>query len=167
MSMPSADPIARRAYKKAYWQAHRAEGLAYGKAYYQAHRAEKLARQKAYQQAHRAEGVAYRKAYRQRHPERFLLNAARQRARRDGLEFSIGIGDIHIPQTCPVLGIPLKAGIGTGGHQPGSPTLDRRDNSKGYVPGNIRVISFRANALKSDGTAEEHRRIAEYMENAK
>jgi hypothetical protein len=150
--MAHADPIAARSYQKAY---------------YQAHHAEKLARQKAYNGVHRAERTAYDKAWVQRNPEKVLLTKARGRARKYSLEFSIGIGDIHIPQTCPVLGIPLKSGNGTGRTQPGSPTLDRMDSSKGYVPGNVHVISYRANVIKNSGTAEEHRRIAEYMENAK
>ena len=47
-----------------------------------------------------------------------------------------------------------------------TPTLDRIDNSKGYVQGNVAWISFRANQAKSDTTAEEIRGLAEYIENA-
>jgi hypothetical protein len=36
-----------------------------------------------------------------------------------------------------------------------SPTLDRIDNSKGYIVGNVWVISMRANRLKSDATVDE------------
>lgn len=39
-----------------------------------------------------------------------------------------------------------------------------RDNNRGYVPGNIRVISNRANLLKSDATVEELRKVIDYME---
>lgn len=45
-----------------------------------------------------------------------------------------------------------------------SPTLDRLNNAWGYVPGNIAVISHRANKLKGDATAKELRRIATWME---
>lgn len=37
----------------------------------------------------------------------------------------------------------------------GSPSLDRIDSSKGYVKGNVRVISARANMLKNNATVEE------------
>lgn len=37
------------------------------------------------------------------------------------------------------------------------------DNEKGYVPGNVVVMSYRANRLKNDGTAEEHEIIAAWM----
>ena len=35
------------------------------------------------------------------------------------------------------------------------PSLDRIDGAKGYVKGNVRVISHRANMLKNDATIEE------------
>lgn len=43
------------------------------------------------------------------------------------------------------------------------PTIDRIIPALGYVPGNIVVISHRANRMKSDGTAEEHERIAAWL----
>lgn len=42
-------------------------------------------------------------------------------------------------------------------------TLDRWDNSKGYVPGNVFVISWRANKLKADATLDEVLHLARYM----
>jgi hypothetical protein len=44
-----------------------------------------------------------------------------------------------------------------------APTLDRINNSCGYVPGNVAVISWRANRIKCDATPEELRRIADYV----
>ena len=43
--------------------------------------------------------------------------------------------------------------------QPDSKSLDRIDPTKGYVPGNIRVISSRANILLNNMTAEEAKLI--------
>jgi len=54
--------------------------------------------------------------------------------------------------------------VGKGQPHDASPTLDRLNNAWGYVPGNIAVISYRANKLKGDATADELRRIAEWME---
>lgn len=46
-----------------------------------------------------------------------------------------------------------------------TPALDRVDNSKGYVKGNVQIISHRANRMKSNGTAEEFTRMVEYIRN--
>jgi hypothetical protein len=42
-----------------------------------------------------------------------------------------------------------------------SPSLDRKNSSEGYVPGNVWVISWRANDLKRDGTLAEFRAMVE------
>lgn len=62
---------------------------------------------------------------------------------------------------CPVLGIELEKGRGR--QRNSSPTLDRINAAWGYQKGNIAVISWRANRLKNDGTAEELERIAHWM----
>lgn len=100
-----------------------------------------------------------------RHPERAMLMSAKDSAKRKGLAFNIDLSDIYIPDVCPVLGIPLKK-VGRGASLSewyGRPSLDRIDSSKGYVKGNVAVISLKANILKRDGTAEEHARIAVWM----
>lgn len=82
--------------------------------------------------------------------EYILWNAAKQRAKRNNLEFNISVEDISIPDVCPYLGIPIHISSGSGRMKPNSPSLDRIDNSKGYVLGNIQVISWKANRIKSD-----------------
>lgn len=62
---------------------------------------------------------------------------------------------------CPVLGIPLDyTASGKGVHN--SASLDRSDSTKGYVLGNVKVISLRANLLKRDASLEELIRLGEY-----
>jgi hypothetical protein len=93
---------------------------------------------------------------------RGLLNQARHRAKRQSLPFDLVEQDIHIPSTCPVLGIPLFIGVGS--HSSNSPSLDKFIPSKGYVRGNVYVISHRANMLKNDATLKESRLITKWME---
>lgn len=70
------------------------------------------------------------------------------------MAFTISVEDIVIPAYCPVFGTPLT-----------SPSLDRFDNDQGYTPDNIRVISRRANLIKSDATADEIEAVLRYMQN--
>lgn len=90
--------------------------------------------------------------------EVYMLDRSKSRAKKKGFEHTITIEDIHIPEVCPLLGIPLFPGIG--GVCPNSPTLDRIDSSKGYTPDNIWVISYKANTIKSNATPEELLTIA-------
>lgn len=91
-----------------------------------------------------------------------MAQRAKQRADTKGLEFDLVSNDISIPEVCPILGILLV--VGTGGICDGSPTLDRINPKLGYVRGNVQVISFRANTLKSNATLEELKTIVAWME---
>jgi hypothetical protein len=102
------------------------------------------------------------KAYRRANPARHMLNRARMRSRLKGFEFNITIEDVVIPEFCPVLGLKLLIGDYRPRH-PQLASLDRIDNSKGYVKGNVRVISNRANELKRDASLEEIRAIKSYV----
>lgn len=87
--------------------------------------------------------------------------SAKTRAKKEGIPFSLVLGDIFIPDVCPVLGIPMHKSETF--HSDGSPTLDRIVPSLGYTPGNICVISWRANRIKGDATLEEVEKIAQYI----
>lgn len=107
---------------------------------------------------HKIRSNAYQTNRRLLNPVRAMLVAARRRAKIKNLEFTISITDIVIPNTCPLLGIPIIPSKGI--HAPNSPSLDRFDSSKGYIPGNVWVISYRANTLKSNSTADELIKLA-------
>jgi hypothetical protein len=89
---------------------------------------------------------------------------ARKRAKRKNLQFNITLADLGAPpKCCPVLGVRLNYGPGkTRDHDRAS--IDRMNNRRGYVPGNVRVISYRANSLKSDATVKELAAVVRYME---
>ena len=93
--------------------------------------------------------------------ESVLVSAAKTRAKQKGLEFNITKDDIIIPRKCPVLGIELKCQQG-GRHCDNSPSLDRIDPAFGYVKGNVIVVSFKANMIKSFGTPDEHLKIYKF-----
>lgn len=104
--------------------------------------------------------------YRTKHPERVLCSMAKRRAKKKGLEFNLDKTDIDIPIICPILGIPIVK-IYTKGKSTGptsnSPSLDRIDNLKGYIKGNVRVISHKANTMKHNATPEELTRFANWI----
>lgn len=95
----------------------------------------------------------YQRTYRESNPEYYLFVAAKHRAKAKNLEFNIEITDIKIPDKCPLLEIPLKVNEDRIRHN--SMSLDRIDNSKGYVKGNVWVISVRANTVKNNASIEE------------
>lgn len=103
-----------------------------------------------------------RKVRHKEDPRVEMLTDSRKRAKARGMEHLISKEDIIIPEFCPVLGIRLEVGIGK--REPHSPSIDRVDNSKGYIPGNVRVISSRANTLKGDGAVWEFKEVIRYME---
>lgn len=91
-----------------------------------------------------------------------MLTTARNRAKTKGLPFDLTEDDIDIPVFCPVLGIKLERGVEGTGRSDASPSLDRIVPERGYVKGNVVVVSNRANRMKNDGSPEELRRLAHF-----
>jgi hypothetical protein len=96
---------------------------------------------------------SYHKRLRLADPKKNMLEGAAKRARADGYPCTLTAEDIAIPEFCPLLGIRLERGVGK--LSPASPSLDKIKPELGYVPGNVWVISFRANAIKRDATVQE------------
>lgn len=94
--------------------------------------------------------------------QRDKYRAKKARTVSEGKEFTIAFGEIHWPMYCPMLG--LKIDYFADGRQEDSPSFDRIDPNKGYVAGNVVICSWRANRIKNDGSASEHRAIAEWLE---
>lgn len=105
-----------------------------------------------------------------------LYSRARQRAARRGLAFNLSVTDVFVPPVCPALGVPIIIGEA---RSPFSPSLDRIRPGLGYVSGNTRVISDKANRLKGaldvegliqravrsvDERRKEYARLAEYLD---
>ncbi len=88
-----------------------------------------------------------------------MLSRCKYRANQKGIPFDITKEDILIPETCPVLGIEIRKlsldDKPQKGYHPNAPSLDRIIPELGYVKGNVRVISARANLLKNDATISE------------
>lgn len=104
----------------------------------------------------------YQTCYRKQNPEKVILGRAKYRAKKKGVPFNLELEDIVIPARCPVLDIPLMVNEGGAHSACHSPSLDRIDPEKGYVKGNVIVISTKANRIKNDATPEELLKVASF-----
>ena len=128
-------------------------------AYFEANRQEVKAKQKAYRQRPEVK-TKYNAKMRAalRTPDgnkRILLAGAKRRAKVRNLAFDITLDDFDIPTVCPVLGLTLAISTNGKSHCDTSPSLDQIIPGMGYIKGNVRVISWRANQLKSNATVHE------------
>lgn len=94
-------------------------------------------------------------AIRRAHPREVIYHAAKNRAKTKGLDFNITVEDIVIPEFCPYLGLRITNIKGEGAGIDSNASIDRIDCTKGYIVGNIQVISNKANRIKNNATAEE------------
>jgi archaellum component FlaC len=100
--------------------------------------------------------------WRENNHEKAILIRARQRARKKELEFNLEAVDIVIPSKCPILDIEIVRNK-KGNLKTNSPSLDRIDNTKGYIKSNVMVISNKANTMKNDASPEELIKFAKWI----
>jgi len=98
--------------------------------------------------------------------ERFL--GIRASCNKRGIPFNITyeyLVELGIPDKCPVLGIPIILPTGKPSKNTrtdNSPSVDKFYPALGYVKGNVQIISWRANHLKSDGSPEEWIKVSKW-----
>lgn len=136
------------------------EDLRMSTARYRASRRKQLSdNQRAYYAKNRSKYLKDLSEKRRKDPRPFMLRAARNRATARGLPFDLELSDIQIPDVCPVFGTAFVFG-----HPELSASLDRLVPSRGYVKGNVTVISRLANTIKNCSTPAQIRRVSEWME---
>lgn len=103
-----------------------------------------------------------------RHPWYRRASSIRSRCKEDGIEF--GFSSLSecaaylisiAPERCPVFGFELRTGAGA--FAPDAPSVDRVQSEKGYVRGNLQVISLKANVMKANATAKELEMFAHWI----
>lgn len=87
-----------------------------------------------------------------------IWHRAKSRAAKKGLEFDLEITDIVIPDKCPVFNIPFDKNS-----KDYTYSIDRLDPNKGYIKGNVMIISNKANRIKSDASTKELEQVLEYV----
>ena len=116
----------------------------------------------------RPEGLKATKRWQKNHPQRAKITDAianaRWRARNGGWEFdelAVRSSLVDLPRNCACCNIEMGSEKVNGKSR--WPSVDRVDPKKGYIRGNIKIICYRCNVLKSDGQIEEFEAIARYM----
>ena len=90
---------------------------------------------------------------RDRNLESLLLARNRSSAKDKNLAFDITTDDIQVPEKCPYLGTELIRDAKRTTHDfVNVVSLDRIDSSKGYIKGNVEVISLKAKEMKARAT---------------
>lgn len=107
----------------------------------------------------RARASEQHKRWRASNYKKNWLKRTEQRCLKYGWPCDLTIDDLAIPEVCPALGIPIIPGDPEKWQ---SPSIDRIDPTRGYVKGNIAIISFRANQIKSNSSVEEMEKVLKY-----
>jgi hypothetical protein len=107
----------------------------------------------AYMRDHREQVKTYKTVY-----SSIVARAAR-RARELGLEFALTVALVKriypADGCCLVCRVELVWNRGGKGGRVNSPSLDRIDSTRGYVPGNVHVVCLGCNSRKHDKTLAE------------
>jgi len=104
----------------------------------------------------RAAATKYARRQARSEPEKKMTTAARHRAKKRGLPFTMTHEDVHITDACPICGGGMSPGSG-----PASPSLDRLIPSLGYIPENLWVVCYQCNARKNSSSTKDLYRIAD------
>ena len=122
---------------------------------------------------------AYKKGYRSKlKPNQFTklykhLHGVKCRAKKENLPYNLDIEyfidkdtkpdgqKTGYPDYCPILGIKIDAKLGKD-HRP---SFDKVIPEHGYLKGNVQIISYKANRLKSNMHIKDFRKFVEYIEN--
>ena len=84
------------------------------------------------------------------------IQTIKRHARKNNYKSNITRKDLikAVVRTCPALGYDLVFGH-NGSRIPNLATIDRIDSTKGYIKGNVQILSDKANIMKSNASREE------------
>ena len=111
----------------------------------------------------------YALTYRKRNRLKVLVRLAKNRAKTNGIPIDVKYMDWLATQTasvCECCGIAFRYDLRGKGSQPQeqTSTLDRINQKRGYIVGNVGIICWRCNRIKSDATILELKRLVAYAD---
>jgi len=161
---------AQREKARAYYVKNRQRCNAASRRWYATHQQERVAHQQRYYAEHKDEAAKWQQTYKLNPEKRLLrlIGAARRRAKQFGLQFdeqiAAELGGVGLAK-CACCNCEFDlASPSPGKRNFKAPSLDRKDNRCGYVSGNVSILCWRCNSLKSDASLDELRQIVAYME---
>lgn len=89
--------------------------------------------------------------WRTNNPLKRLIFSTRQTSKRRGLEHTITELDLLLPELCPYTGIKIDYSAGKGKTM-SNPSIDRVNPLRGYVAGNVEVVSSLGNTMKNNAS---------------
>jgi hypothetical protein len=174
--------VKRSAIVKRFYQSHKEEIKEQSENWYTEHPDRQKEIQRAVYQRHREERLEKRrqnyrlnpdkynestKQWNKRNPLYSFVTAAKRRAKKKGFSFDLTVEHLEEIWTgvCPILceAIQVRAAKGSINKR-NRASLDRIDNSKGYVIGNVQWLSWQANTMKSNGSLEDMIKIGEWAQ---
>lgn len=127
----------RKAYNKEYWYHYYRDDKTY--------------------ESNKADRKLYSRNLRIRDPIKILYNNRKNDAKTRDIEFTITRDDLVIPEVCPVLKTKFIRKTSS------AASVGRIDPTKGYIPGNVQIISRKANVMKNNATPDELRSFASWV----
>ncbi len=82
-----------------------------------------------------------------------MLRNIKFSAKKRNIVFNLDYSDLELPKYCPILNIKLSYGFDP--NSLNNASVDRIDNSKGYIKGNIIIMSRLANLMKNQASLDE------------
>lgn len=131
------------------------------KRHYDAHLEEQRERIRSWKRQNPEKAAASSKQWGQKYPARKILTQCRGNAKQRGLECGLTlqmIEEMLQPMVCSATGLPLSFERVEGqkhSRNPWYPSIDRLDNSAGYVQGNTRVVCSIYNFMRSNHSDQD------------
>lgn len=167
---------------KKYVENHREQSRKSCKTYYANHKEQEKIKDKQYREKNKEKISKRNKEWtnknkdklkerdqnlRQKDPIAYLCKSIEKRIKKSNMQYDPNIyillkNEYNKSNLCKCFGIEIQ--YNKNGHKDNSISIDRVNNNLGYIVGNVQLICYRANAIKSNSTIDELCRIIYYLE---